>query len=82
MPGGELVINADTSNGYVKVAVTDVRRRLYEGFTYEDCVPFSGDAIRHTVEWKGARMDSLKGKLVRLEFAFKHADLFAFVARR
>jgi len=80
-PGGELVVNADASNGYVKVAVTDARRRLYEGFAYEDCVSFSGDAVRHTIGWKGAGIDSLKGQLVRLEFAFKHADLFAFLAQ-
>jgi len=80
-PGGELVINADAWRGYVKVAVTDLRRKLYEGFTYDDSVPFSGDAVRHTMKWKNAHMDTLKGKLVRLEFALKHADLFAFLAQ-
>jgi len=87
-PGGELVINADAkslskgwiSEGYVKVAVTDLHRKLYEGFTYDESVPFSGDAVRHTMKWKNAQMDALKGKLVRLEFALKHADLFAFLA--
>jgi len=89
-PGGELVINADTqrmskawiSKGYVKVAVTDLHRKLYDGFTYDDSVPFNGDAVRHTMKWKNAQMDTLEGKLVRLEFALKHADLFAFLARK
>ena len=89
-PGGELVINADTqsrskawiSKGYVKVAVTDLHRKLYNGFTYDDSVPFNGNAVRHTMKWKNAHMDTLKGKLVRLEFAFKHADLFAFLAQK
>jgi len=87
-PGGELVINADAesrtkswiSKPYVKVAVTDLHRKLYEGFTYDDSVPFEGNAVRHTMKWKNARMNTLKGKLVRLEFALKHADLFAFLA--
>jgi len=87
-PGGELVINADAkslsrgwiSKGYVKVAVSDLHRKLYEGFTYDDSVPFEGNAVRHTMKWKNAHMDTLKGKLVRLEFALKHADLFAFLA--
>ena len=89
-PGGELVINADAesaskawiSKGYVKVAVSDLRRKLYEGFTYDDSVPFNGDAVRHTMKWKNAHLDTLKGKLVRLEFALKHADLFAFIAQK
>jgi len=88
-PGGELVINADAkslakgwiSKPYVKVAVSDLHRKLYEGFTYNDSVPFNGDAVRHTMKWKNARMNTLKGKLVRLEFALKHADLFAFLAQ-
>ena len=79
-PGGELAINADASDGYVKVAATDAFRRPYEGFTFEDCVPFTGDAVRHGVAWKDARMSALEGNVVRLEFAFKRADLFAFLA--
>jgi len=79
-PGGELVINADASKGYVKVAVTDVCRKLCKGFTYEDCVSFTGDDVRHTVNWKNARMSALKSKLIRLEFEFKNADIYAFLA--
>jgi len=79
-PGGELVINTDASKGYVKVAVTDVHRKLCEGFNYEDCVPFTGDNVRHKLMWKNTRMSKLKGKLIRLEFEFKNADIYAFLA--
>ena len=81
-PGGELIINADAGGGYVKAAITDVQRQPYEGFGYDDCLPFEGDSVRHTVSWKNAKMDALKGKLVRIEFAFKHADLYAFLAAK
>ena len=79
-PEGELVINADAPKGYVKVAVTDVYRKLCEGFTYDDCVPFTGDSVRHRIQWKKSKMADLKGKMLRLEFEFKNADIYAFLA--
>jgi len=79
-PGGDLVINADASKGSVKVAVVDANRMPHEGLGCEDCVPFEGDAVRHRVQWKNAGIASLKGEIVRLEFAFRRADLFAFLA--
>ncbi len=79
-PGGDLVINADASRGCVKVAVSDLDRKPYEAFTYDDCVPLTRDEVRHAVRWKNGRMSALRGHLVRLEFAFRHAQLFAFLA--
>jgi hypothetical protein len=43
-------------------------------------VPFQGSGIRHLVTWKSAKTANLKGKLIRLEFKFRNADLFAFIA--
>jgi hypothetical protein len=78
-PGGELVINADAAEGSMKVRVTDLDRQVVNGLSWDNCVPLEDDAIRHQVAWDGATMDGLKGKLVRLEFAFERADLFAFL---
>lgn len=64
----------------MKTTIVDVQRMPIEGFRYEDCVPFEGDAVRHTVRWGNARANDLEGRLVRLEFAFRHADLYAFLA--
>ena len=80
-PGGDLLVNADASKGYMKFRITDLYRKPYTGFEYTDSEPLNKDSIRHKVTWKSADMKDLKGKTVRLEFIMKNADLFAFVAQ-
>ena len=79
-PGGQLAINARTEDGIVQVRVTDLRRNTIEGFDHTVCEPFRGDNVRHPVTWREADIADLKGHLIRLEFRFRNADLFAFVA--
>lgn len=79
-PGGDLRVNADASKGELKVRLSDAKRKPLPGFDYEDCVAFTGDKIRHTVEWRGKSIQALKGKEIRIEFYLKEADLFTFVA--
>ena len=80
-PGGRLLINANAAAGRVQVQITDLRRQLIAGFDYEDGHAFNGDAVHHPVAWRGADIAALEGDLIRLEFKFKNADLFAFEAR-
>ena len=79
-PGGRLFINAKASAGSVRVRVVDLRRHSIAGFDYENCNAFNGDAVRHPVSWDRAELTSLEGDLIRLEFKFENADLFAFEA--
>ena len=45
----------------------------------DDSVPFSGDAVDATVRWRnGADLSELRGREVRLLFALRNADLYAF----
>jgi hypothetical protein len=81
-PGGGLAINADARQGEIRVRVSDELRRLVPGFDYKDCATFAGDALAHAVTWAGADLDTLKGKVVRLEFYVKNADIFTFRATR
>ena len=48
------------------------------GFALEDCAPITGDSIERVVKWK-SRSDVGKfgGRLVRLRFELKDADLYA-----
>ncbi len=78
-PGGGLEVNAKADGGYVRFRVTDQRRRTIEGFGYEDCSEFTGDEVRHAVEWDSAEMADLAGKIIRLEFKFRNADIYSFV---
>lgn len=79
-PGGKLLVNADASQGELRVRVTDARRRGLEGLDWDDCQAITGDGLRQPVAWKAASLDSLAGREIRLEFFVKNADLYTFLA--
>jgi hypothetical protein len=79
-PGGDLAINADASQGELRVRVSDALRKPIAGYNYEDGAAFTGDATAHTVRWGDKSLDTLKGQVVRLEFFLKDADLYTFRA--
>ena len=61
------------------VEILDGASRPIPGFSRQDCDPFSGDRVRHTVTWQGqAGLQALKGKTVRLQFYLVRARLYAF----
>ena len=83
-PGGNLHINARTREGGT-VSVS-IRRgdgqfdgaRL-PGWKHQQCHAFLGDAIDHTLRWKGQTgMQDLQGQAIRLEFNLQQAELFSF----
>lgn len=80
-PGGDLLVNCNTTRGEMRVRVSDKGRHAFDGFNYADCIPFTGDNVAQRVEWKGHRLQELKGQELRLEFYFeKQADLYSFRA--
>lgn len=92
MAGGELVTNpirfegkelklnfASQASGDLRVEIQDPSGKPLPGFSLEDCPPIFGDSIERTVTWKsGGDVSSLAGKPVRLRFALRGADLYAF----
>ena len=49
------------------------------GFALDDCSVTFGDEIEGTVGWgDGADLGALAGRVVRLRFELKDADLYAF----
>jgi len=81
-PGGTLLVNADARDGLLRVRVSDEDRRPIAGFDYDDCHPFHDDSVAHEVTWKDRSLDTLRGRVVRLEFFLQDADLYAFRARK
>ncbi len=79
-PGGDLIVNADTHTGEMKVRISDELRKPIPGFNYGDMPAFKGDSVKHEVKWNGKSLDELKGKVVRLEFQLHDADLYTFRA--
>jgi len=80
-PGGDLIVNADASQGELKVRVSQPhRRQVWPGFDYAQNEAFTGDSVAHAVRWEGRSLDQLKGEIIRLEFQLRETDLFTFQA--
>ncbi len=80
-PGGALLVNADAHSGEMKVRVSDELRKPIKGFNYDDALAFTGDSVAQEWKWNGKSLDELKGKVIRLEFQLKNADLYTFRAK-
>lgn len=78
--GERLFLNADASQGEIKVRLSDAKRKVLKGFDYENCVPLRADSLRHEVRWNDTSIAALQGEIIRLEIYLQDADLFTFQA--
>jgi len=78
--GKNLVINFSSSAaGDIRVEFQDEKGKPIPGYSLEDCSPVFGDSLERKVAWKdGSDLSSLEGKIVRLKFYLKDADLYSF----
>ena len=78
--GSELELNYSTSaTGFIKAEILDVNMHPVKGFRLTDCVEKFGDEISGVVNWReDIQMSTLAGKIIRIKFFMKDADLYAF----
>lgn len=77
--GDCLMVNFSTSAaGSLKVEIQDSSGRPVEGYALSECTELYGDRIEQAVVWNKADVASLAGQPIRLRFALKDADVFAF----
>ena len=62
------------ARGEGRVRLLDADRKPLDGFGW---VEFKGDSIEHEIEWNSG-LSRVSGKVVRLEFQLKDAQLFGF----
>ncbi|WP_395734632.1 hypothetical protein [Prosthecobacter sp.] len=63
----------------MKVGFEDVDGKPVPGFGLEECVMQIGNELDRKVTWKsGADVSTLAGKILRLRFSMKDADIFSF----
>jgi hypothetical protein len=75
--GKEIQINARTSRaGMVECEVRQSGRPV-KGFSFDDCIPFSGDAIWAPCRWRDADVAGLRGKQIEVRFRLRSATIFA-----
>ena len=78
--GKALSLNFSTSaGGNVGVEIQDEAGHAIPGFALADCAPLFGDTLDRKVAWKtGADVSALAGRVVRLHFAVRDADLYSY----
>jgi len=77
--GNRLVVNVDARSGSFTAEILDTDGKPIVGFNRADCDPFAGNAVRHTVTWRGAAdVSSLKGEAVCVRFELRNAKLYSY----
>ena len=77
--GGELLLNADATNGSVEVAICKASGNPIKGYTQNDAVTIQGDDLRAPVAFKGGpSLASLRGRELRLRIYARNATVFGF----
>ncbi len=86
--GSYFVLNADASNGRIRVQARDERGGILRGFSFDDCPPITGDGMALPVRWQ-SRVDGasksgaidlmhLNDQTIQLQFEITDAKLFGF----
>jgi hypothetical protein len=71
-----LTLNADATDGEIRVELLDADGYRVKGFTYDDAVPITGDSLRHEVRWNTRDMSDVRGEfMVRIHL--RGAEVFA-----
>lgn len=86
--GGELNINIKAQKATIAVYQSDEVENmgmnflgvstLVEGYTHEDCIPFEGNLLNWTPEFKdGKCLDDLKGRVLSFEMKFSDGEIYS-----
>jgi len=77
--GLHLNFSSSAAGSILVELISETAGKPIEGFTLNDCYPIFGDSVDRKVEWKTASdLHAIQGKMVRLRFVLKDADIFAF----
>jgi hypothetical protein len=77
--GGWLFVNVDAQGGELRVEVLDRSGRVLPQFSYDKCLPISGNFTRRAVMWMGGvSLAQFKGQPVRFRFHGTKVQLYSF----
>lgn len=74
---GSLSVNADASQGVIRVEVLNNAGYRMPGFTRDDAQPIQGDGLRHVATWKDRSLGDLPAGRYKLRFHIESAEAFA-----
>lgn len=76
-----VVINAKcAAGGRIVAELLDRHDRVIPGFSRDECAPFTGDAVSHTLTWTtDAFPEDLRDKDKKIRFHLQSADLYSYL---
>lgn len=76
-----VTINARTfSGGSLTAEVLDRQHRVVPGFSRDECIGFSGDAVQHVLRWRQPHFPIANGpRDFKLRFWLRNAELFSYL---
>jgi dienelactone hydrolase len=74
---GEITLNADATDGSVRVELLDEDGYRIRGYAKDDAVEITGDSLRHRVEWDMSGLDALPPGRYMLRLHLEQAEVFA-----
>ena len=74
----DLRVNFRAPYGTVKVQLSGEDGKPMPGFSFDDCIPLTGDELEAPVRWRNKALEEVKGTWLRLEFEFYQAELYAY----
>jgi len=72
-----LTFNGISSFGYIKFQIKDENYNVIEGFSFEDCIPFIGDSVSFSPQFKNKKLAELVNKSIHIEIECRTTILFA-----
>ena len=75
---GDLFINADAEGEILVEVRSAIRDEPLEGWSFNDCIPFTGSELNAPMNWGDKKLSDLNGKMVRLRFQLKDGTLYSF----
>ena len=79
---GDLFINAQAA-GEIRVEVRSaVRDEPLDGWSADECTPFTGDELDAPIRWGDKTLSELHGRIIRLRFQLRDAALYAFDVKK
>ena len=72
-----ITVNADASQGSVRVELLDIDGRRMRGFAREDAIPLRGDSLRHVATWQERNLSGLPPGCYHIRLHLENATAYA-----
>ncbi len=80
--GRELHLNLDAHKGETRVALLDAGGKPLPGYSLDECLPITADALDHIVRWQhGTDLSRITGEPVCLQLSLRHSVLYTWQFR-